>query len=462
METDVRQLWAGIDWGTHSSKWWYSADTGGRRELEPVRLPGVIDSTIYRQGESLIIARERARTRSLSDLEDARLKRLLLTDPQGASFWDASREGIGISLGEAATLTIACLLGDMFRFSRDQGLSISSATQVNLRFSLPNWIGMDSGHLAARRRMFQASAVSVGLIKRLGWEGLPGVGKKISIAEWKGTIAKVRAMPELSRYLAVQSLTFESMVENEYALDGFRWRLAAESSAAGYLPLERLLEDVPKKATAQKHWVKLLVVDVGAGSTDAGYLISSRRIDGYELLMNYLPPARTLDYAGERLTEMLRDFYSRERNRDLGLEEAETMKVSAPESWIDQPFVQEWRAHIAKSVADYMFRVTDARLGETAIPGLKIVLTGGAGVVRGLDRSIRDAVADALARQGIAGAVANRTEVVQVPVRLIPDTVDAARRAVSLGAAQSEFAELVCRSGFTETVQRKIEGAGWL
>jgi hypothetical protein len=252
------------------------------------------------------------------------------------------------------------------------------------------------------------------------------------------------------------------MVESDYSFDGFKWRLAAESSAAGYLPLERLLEDIPKKATAQKHWVKLLVVDVGAGSTDAGYLISSRRLDGHELLMNYLPPARTLDYAGEKLTEMLRDFYARERNRDLGLEEAETMKVSATARWINEPFVQEWRAHIAKSVAAYMYRIPDARLGESAIPGLKIILTGGAGVVPGLDSTIKEAVTDALAHRGIAGNVANRTQVVQVPVRLIPDPIDAARRAVSLGAAQSEFAQLVCRSGFTETPKRKLGGSGWL
>jgi len=80
---DIRQLWVGIDWGTHSSKWWFTAETTKGKQLHPGRLPSVIDSTVYRVGDALVINRERARVRR--DVADARLKRLLLKDGSWAA-----------------------------------------------------------------------------------------------------------------------------------------------------------------------------------------------------------------------------------------------------------------------------------------------------------------------------------------------------------------------------------------
>jgi len=331
MSANVRRLCVGIDWGTHSSKWWYVAQTSTGKRIEPSQLPSVIDSTIYRTASNLTIHRERARKRP--EVADARLKRLLLKDPQGASYWEATREGIGISLGEAATLTIGCMFGDMFQSLKEATLRIDSTAEIEVRFSLPNWIGNDSEHAAARRRMYQTSVVSVALVKSLGQGKLPILGTKINISEWREMIKALRHDAEVCKLLENNPSDFGNMVEDEYSLGTFKWRLAAESSAAGFIPLGHLLADVPKGAKSQKHWVKLLVIDVGAGSTDAGYFISSRRLDDGELLLNYLPPARTFDYAGEQLTEMLQDFYVREHNRDLSIEEAEIMKVSAPERW---------------------------------------------------------------------------------------------------------------------------------
>src|SRR6266436_3938392 len=104
---------------------------------------------------ALVITRERGRIRE--DLSDPRLKRLLLGDPQGASYWDAVREGIGISLGEAATLTIGCMLGDVYQQLSSEGLELTPRTEIAVRFSLPNWIGDDSEHKVARRRMYQTT-----------------------------------------------------------------------------------------------------------------------------------------------------------------------------------------------------------------------------------------------------------------------------------------------------------------
>lgn len=169
MSTNVRRLVIGIDWGIHSSKWWYSATLSGGKTLQPSRIPGVIDSTIYRGGANLVVARERGRTGEY--LTDRRLKRLLLGDPQGASYWDAVRDGIGISLGKASTLTIACLLGDVEQQLKAEGLELAARTEIAIRFSLPNWIGDDAEHRAARLRMYQTSVVSAALIDSIGWGG---------------------------------------------------------------------------------------------------------------------------------------------------------------------------------------------------------------------------------------------------------------------------------------------------
>src|SRR5260370_14643603 len=127
------------------------------------------------------------------------------------------------------------------------------------------------------------------------------------------------------------------LVEREFvspANGGISWRLAPESSAAGFPQLLRLLMPVEEAKKTQDHWVKLLVIDIGAGSTDAGYFISSRTFSG-DLLLQYLRPAVTLDYAGERLTEMLKEHYLRYKNREITIQEAETIKLIAPDEWKD-------------------------------------------------------------------------------------------------------------------------------
>jgi hypothetical protein len=149
---------------------------------------------------------------------------------------------------------------------------------------------------------------------------------------------------------------------------------------------------------------------------------------------------------------MLRDFYIREKGREITIQEAETIKLDAPDQWIRAPFVAEWRNRIARSIADYIYHVPDQlRLGEPAIPGLKIVLTGGSGLVQGLDDAIREEVMGALGRRrGVPGNVAARTEVVPFTPDRHQLTIDRARRAVSIGAGQHNFAELRYREEFAK------------
>ena len=448
MAKPLKEVCIGLDWGTHSSKWWFAAIEDSGRLLSPKTPGAVLDSTIYRTGETLKLVRER--TVSDSEIQDPRVKRFLLQDPQGASFWDAPREGIGISLGDAATLSLSVLLGDAVSRLKKQELQIGRETKVSIVYSLPNWIGSDPKHQAARRRMFQTTVVLAGVLGRLGFDRLPGVNEKVNLQEWANSLREIRAAEHSRQQFQRAPQDFATLVEHEFVSptsEGLSWRLAPESSAAGFPQLLRLLMPVEEAKKTQDHWVKLLVVDVGAGSTDAGYFISSRRATG-TLLLNYLKPAPTQDYAGEQLTEMLKSFYFHKKHREITTQEAETIKLSAPGEWVNEKFAKTWRTEIAEHVGDYMLHVPDElRLGQPVIPGLKIVMTGGSGLVDGLAKAIRDAVIEALLNRGIAGNVANRTEVSELLLDWPEDRVDRARRAVSVGAGDSTFGQLRYREG---------------
>jgi hypothetical protein len=339
------------------------------------------------------------------------------------------------------------MLSDLHSSLIAAAIELTDQTEISLRFSLPNWTENDPENEAARKRMYQATVIACCLLQHRGWGALPEMGKPNPIAPWRQLVKEIREEPETRALMNSVPASFSEMVEKEYKVGDLRWRLAAESSAAGFTSIKHILREVPKQSNVQKHWVKLLVVDVGAGSTDSGYFVSSREIKSGNLVFNYLPPAVTLNYAGEDLTKMLQTHFRRQR-KILTMDEAETMKVSAPDQWIKESFVDEWRNKLAHSVGEYMRSVPDERrLPEELIPGLKIVLTGGSGIVKGLDLAIKSAVCDALMDRGISASVSQRTELVTLRSP-INDRVDAARRAVSTGAAQSDFAKLRYLAGF--------------
>jgi len=453
MARSLAKLWIGLDWGTHSSKWWYTAEDENGTLIDLAKADSVVDSSVYRRGDSVFLVHEGGLAEK--EVADRRLKRLLLKDPQGASYWDAAREGIRMSLGEAAALSLAALLGDVAANLEANGLLLTEKTVTELRYSLPNWIAADVEHRTARRRMFQTTLVVSAMLEQVGLRGLPRVGQDIDVATWRQQIEHIRKNPECHEMSRAGLEQFAELVAGEFRIGRTTWRLAAESSAAGFPSLLNLLMPEEEARSPQDHWVKLLVVDVGAGSTDAGYFISSRRVDG-ELLLHYLKPALTLDYAGEQLTEMLREHYFRQKYREITIPEAETLKISAPDQWSDETFADDWRGRIARSVADYMFRVPDElRLGETAIPGLKIVMTGGSGLVEGLAKTVRDQVEEALARRGVPGNVAARTQVTSLPSNSVLDPVDQARRAVSVGAGTWNFAQLAYRAELPRAIRAR-------
>jgi hypothetical protein len=281
-----------------------------------------------------------------------------------------------------------------------------------------------------------------------GVEALPKVGMEVPISGWHEEIFHARNTPECHRIFDQFPQSFKDLVERDFFLsEGARikWRLTAESCAAGFPKLERLLPDPADATKTEDHWVKLLVVDVGAGSTDVGYLVSSRNRAG-QLFFNYLRPAPTLEWAGEKLTEMVRDYY-RNKGRPMVPEEAEFRKLYAPDEWKNEEFVKEWTRRIANHAAEYIVSVPDtARLPEPAIPGLRIVLTGGSGVIRDLDLDVQveNAVKEALLkrRSDVPSNVVARTKTVNLNLDWPKDPVDQGRRAVSIGAGKKTFGDM--------------------
>src|SRR5260370_37057139 len=273
MTKSLEKVWIGLDWGTHSSKWWYTAEEKPGKFFESTKTETVIDSTIHKTGRKLRLEREKSRVKS--DCQDARLKRFLLNDPQGANYWEAAREGIEISLAEAASLSLAVLLGDVIASLAERNYSIvQGKTNVEIRFSLPNWISADATHQIARKRMFQTAAIVSLMIAEQDLNTIPCVAIEVGTEEWRKRIGEIRESTRCKNLFEQTPRDFRSMVETQFSIPdhaSVSWRLAVESSAAGFPQLRHLLVPIEHAQKTQDHWVKLLVVDVGAGSTDAGY-----------------------------------------------------------------------------------------------------------------------------------------------------------------------------------------------
>ena len=96
-------------------------------------------------------------------------------------------------------------------------------------------------------------------------------------------------------------------------IEGIRWELVFESCAAGFPYLLQhdwdTFEDTLRKFPASRRLRKVLVVDVGAGSSDAGYLVRTVRPRDSQGIMRplliRLPAADTLERAGRWLTDRI-------------------------------------------------------------------------------------------------------------------------------------------------------------
>lgn len=126
------------------------------------------------------------------------------------------------------------------------------------------------------------------------------------------------------------------------------FRFVAESSAAGLTGLR----DIEAEMEGRRFLRKLLVIDIGAGSTDIGYVL--RTIPQGPASVNealiQLPPANTCRVAGEELSRAIVEI-NRVRGKRISGDEAERLKITGDQAdWVNHTSVNAWRETIAEHV----------------------------------------------------------------------------------------------------------------
>ncbi|HYX72853.1 MAG TPA: hypothetical protein VE732_08780 [Nitrososphaera sp.] len=419
----------GIDWGTHSSKWTWSF-LESDSQLTSGQFFRILRSDVrLDNNQRIFLSTEEPPSGSIFEFS---LKGTLIRDPYG-SFWEGHRRRSKLSLGELVSFSLWFLLGEAYE-------SLCSRTGiepdiVDVRFSLPNWVGSDNA-AAARSSYEQAARVACQIFvkERRGWsrESTP------SREEWHSTVEAVLAELGISddAEVIVATKDFAALLQHTFIVaPGVSFRFVAESSAVGLTGLR----DVEAYLEGHKYLRKILVVDVGAGSTDIGYVLRTIPQGAGEALIQ-LPPANTCRFAGEELSRSIVEIY-RSRGDRITDAEAELIKTMGEDKdWLNHPAVDEWRSRIADHVLSYVSALPDQRwLPEE--PALQILITGGSGVVIGLGEKILEAAKKGLERCAAPRKVIDATSLMKLRLEG-PVANDANRLAVALGAASNDFPRL--------------------
>jgi hypothetical protein len=182
---------------------------------------------------------------------------------------------------------------------------------------------------------------------------------------------------------------------------------------------------------------KLLVVDVGAGSTDIGYMLRVRSITTSKENLYFFHPASSFNVAGNELTDEMVRYYAA-RGEPLTYSRAEARKLQSTK-WATLPFVDIWKKRISEHVREYVSGIPDFRWLPAPV-SLNVVLTGGSGLVPGLSEAVKKAVFDSLQARAVQSATLDRIVVRgdHLPHLSLGNEAEYARRAVCLGAADRD------------------------
>ncbi len=304
----------GIDWGTHSSKICLTVPPKDYA-------PALFSSDLLHENDQLVF--HPTEQHSQENLVQ-HLKSDLISQSLRFPFWSTDdRLDTGTSLGQAVVFSIMCLLTASRRMLHKEHRGVDFRT-VELGFSFPNWLAEDDRKATAAARSFcEAVSVAVTIVTRERLEALPAPGKPFSIAILKAMVDKARAA---TKNISLQALTIQDMNTTSFrSSEGApEWKFIVESGAAGlpYLRGMGLQNDPGISGLA-----KLLVIDVGAGSTDVGYMLKTSNVQTAAPAFYYFRPASTFAEAGNALTEELMKHH-RAKNNPITRAEAEAQKVS--------------------------------------------------------------------------------------------------------------------------------------
>ncbi len=426
MENDKSHL--GIDWGTHSAKW--AVRLAGTKEIAP-KMP-LYSSDLARTGDSLTFSPDS--TTIDEDSLITSIKSRLIQDPLGQDFWDSDRRDTGTSLGQAVAFSLCCLLNDaVSHITRNVG-----AYPIEIGFSFPNWLVEDTKAARVAVRHFrQAVGVAVNLLGHVPTNELPLPQMSFPIIRWKDLVRQVLPCSNEADGND-ETLNIDNMTQKVFSLPAHdvKWSFLVESGAAG-LPYLRDMDTSINLVPGAPGLVKLLVVDVGAGSTDVGYMLRVQNRNTQRENFYYFMPASSFPEAGSVLTQELKK-YSSARNDPITDREAESRKLEDT-SWAKLPFVASWQRRICEHVRVYVEGIPDERWLPLPVP-LNIIITGGSGLVPGLANAVKNAVVEALKRSYFGQATQREVAVSGSYIRDLPFRMDAAyaQRAVSIGASDPE------------------------
>ncbi len=414
----------GIDWGTHSSK--LCIHYGLRCIAAPIFSSDIVST----RGRIVFGPEEHPK----QDQIVRGLKGDLIKNSLTEQFWgNQSRPDTGTSLGEAVALSLTCLVAEAKRLLTVAGAG-SAFADAELGFSFPNSLAEDGRRARMAARNFcEAAQVAVAVVSasRAGESPLPGI--RYSTTEWKLRVNSTRL-----RLAANPPAPITLDTANSYRLvppqAGPAWRFIVESSAAG-IPYLRAMQ--LSTARGVRGLGKLLVIDIGAGWTDVGYMLRTTNIATGASAFCYLRPASAFPIAGNELTEGLLKHF-RALNRRMSFAEAEAQKTSGT-SWCNLPFVSAWMKQMCDHVETYVRGIPDERWLPAAGP-LSIVVTGGSGLIPGLKEKLVESVRSAMRARHFES---QKCDAVIAVSRYEPrfgfkTEADVARRAVSFGAADRD------------------------
>ncbi|HEV2396607.1 MAG TPA: hypothetical protein VGS27_06685 [Candidatus Sulfotelmatobacter sp.] len=431
----------GVDWGTYSSKWCYQ-DSIGR-----IVVGGMWDSRVWRVGDSLAMFSQSRRY--LGEKGVAALKRKLIHDP-GQAFWEGERSDIKASLGEAVVFSLATLLLDAAGKLKSAGVDFAKAERIRVRFSHPNWISPEA--VAALQCYRDAAVIALSVLKAgLADADVANDSLAVPLTAIKQLIsARQSHAASLDRF----PREYEYKAYSKCAMgvdDGVEWNFVFESAAAGFPYLAEMEPGLFEGdiTPSDAKFRKILVIDIGAGSTDAGYMLRTIRLDSRTLKPNepiliWMPAAAALDMAGTWLTDQIyADWH--QQGRKATRTEAEDYKTSGVTDWYSKPYVKKWCDDVASHVAHYIAGVQDnMRLPHK--PFLELVVTGGSSAVTPVKACLLDHVKEALLARGIGSGVVDGTTVTQPYVAALKQggysETQMAQLAVSLGASHPRMVDL--------------------
>ncbi len=427
----AKKIFLGIDWGTHSSKW--AAD------IIPDKGNNITGSNLIRS--DLLFSDEHITINPSDDYcpdheRTHSLKRRIILDPHGP-FWEYDRNDIGMPLGMGVLFSICSLLGDFLAFIKNKKMSLDESSKIEIGFSFPNWLrDKDIESKVAVNHYHQAIILACYLF-HMNSDSFPVPSKPYKVFIWKDIIEKSIkkfSFPEDNR-IKISDMTIISYNLSEYCNDDiqcrFNWRYLVESCAAGLPYLRNIKLQSPPGIDGLG---KLLVIDIGAGSTDIGYMLRTLNLKGGENLF-YFTPAQTLRIAGNELTEKIRGYHH-EAGRNITFSEAEAFKITKTDEWIDKPFVSNWRNDISEPVKQYLEVVPDNRWLTVDVP-LNVIMTGGSGFVPGLADEIKLKVSEGLRLRGVNYKIAENINLfdILVPGWQFEIKEDYARMAVAIGSS---------------------------